>query len=547
MTVLQGFHPAVRTWFERRFNAPTDAQSGGWPEIMAGRDTLISAPTGSGKTLAAFMVSIDRLIKEADAGTLDDSVHVVYVSPLKALSSDIRRNLEEPLVGIADVAREMGLPEIRIRTALRTGDTTQHERQQIIKDPPHILITTPESLYLMVTAERSREILRNVRTVIVDEIHALVRDKRGSHLAFTLARLDHVCGARPSRVGLSATVKPIEYAAQFLVGTGHIRPDGAPDCVIVNSGHQRDLDISLSVPPTDLEAVASAEQWRDTYDELAELIKAHRTTLVFVNTRRLSERVAFALAERIGEEHVGAHHGSLSKDRRLTLENRLKDGQLKALVATASLELGIDIGAVDLVCQLESPRSITTFLQRVGRSGHALGLTPKGILFPTTRDELVECASLIRGVRAGRLDRVYPPEAPLDILAQQIVAEAACEPWGEDEMYDLVRRAWPYANLNRRDFDEVIEMMSDGITVGSGRVAHYLHRDQINGVLRGRRGARSVAIQCGGAIPEIADYRVIAEPEGTFVGTLDEDFSVESMAGDIFLLGSTSWRIKRIE
>ncbi len=547
MTVLEAFHPAVRTWFERRFAAPTDAQSAGWPEIMAGRDTLISAPTGSGKTLAAFLVSIDSLIKQAEAGTLDDTVHVVYVSPLKALSSDISRNLEEPLEGIAEVAKELSLPEIRIRTALRTGDTTQHERQQIIKDPPHILITTPESLYLMVTAERSREILRNVQTVIVDEIHALVRDKRGSHLALTLARLDHVCGERPARVGLSATVKPIEYAAQFLVGADRVRPEGVPECAVVNSGHQRDIDVSLSVPPADLEAVASAEQWRDTYDELAELIKAHRTTLVFVNTRRLSERVAFALAERIGEEHVGAHHGSLSKERRLTLERRLKDGELKALVATASLELGIDIGAVDLVCQLESPRSITTFLQRVGRSGHALGLTPKGILFPTTRDELVECAALIRAVRSGRLDRVYPPEAPLDILAQQVVAEAACEPWAEDDMYGLVCKAWPYANLERKDFDEIVEMMSEGIAVGSGRVAHYIHRDRINGILRGRRGARSVAIQCGGAIPEIADYRVIAEPEGTFVGTLDEDFSVESMAGDIFLLGSTSWRILRIE
>src|SRR5574341_1425662 len=528
MDALSLFHPVIRAWFERHFKTPTDAQALGWPEIVSGRDTLITAPTGSGKTLAAFLVSIDRLLRQAEESPLHDEVQVVYVSPLKALSNDIQRNLEEPLAEISEVAIELGHDSPGIRTALRTGDTTAHERQQIIKQPPHILITTPESLYLMLTAERSREILRNVRTVIVDEIHALVRDKRGSHLSLTLARLDHVCGAPPSRVGLSATVTPIEYAAPLLVGADRVRLDDAPDCVFINSGHQRDLDISINVPPTDLEAVASAEQWRDTYDELAELIKAHRTTLVFVNTRRLSERVAFALAERIGEEHVGAHHGSLSKDRRLTLENRLKDGRLKALVATASLELGIDIGAVDLVCQLESPRSITIFLQRVGRSGHALGLTPKGILFPTTRDELVECAALVRAVRSGRLDRVYPPEAPLDILAQQVVAEAACEPWAEEDMYALVRKAWPYTNLERKDFDEVVEMMSEGIAVGSGRVAHYIHRDQINGVLRGRRGARSVAIQCGGAIPEIADYRVIAEPEGTFVGTLDEDFSVES-------------------
>ncbi|TMB98157.1 MAG: DEAD/DEAH box helicase, partial [Chloroflexi bacterium] len=464
-----------------------------------------------------------------------------------ALSSDIRRNLEEPLEGIAEVAREMGLPEPSIRTALRTGDTTQHERQEIVKRPPHILITTPESLYLMVTAERSREILRTAKTVIVDEVHALIRDKRGSHLALTLARLDHVCHERPSRVGLSATIKPIEDAARFLVGADRSRPDGSPDCEIINAGHQRDLELSIEVPPTEMQAVAGGDQWKDTYDRLAELIRQHRTTLVFVNTRRLSERVAFALAERLGEEHVGSHHGSLSKERRLRLEQRLKAGEMKALVATASLELGIDIGTVDLVCQLESPRSITTFLQRVGRSGHALGLTPRGALFPMTRDELVECAALVRAVKAGRLDRVCPPVAPLDILAQQLVAEAACEPWSEDDLYALVRGAAPYSVLARKDFDEVVELMSEGIAVGSGKVAAYLHRDRINGVLRGRRGARMTAIQCGGAIPEVADYRVVAEPEGTFIGTLDEDFSVESMAGDIILLGTTSWRIRRIE
>ncbi|MEX0683539.1 MAG: DEAD/DEAH box helicase [Dehalococcoidia bacterium] len=547
MSVLDSFHPIVRTWFARRFKAPTDAQADGWPQIIAGRDTLISAPTGSGKTLAAFLVSIDRLVRKAEAGELEDGVAVVYVSPLKALSNDIQRNLEEPLAEIAVIARELGYDLPEIRTALRTGDTTQAERQAIIKHPPHILITTPESLYLMVTAERSREILRNVSTVIVDEVHALIRDKRGSHLSITLARLDHITESRPSRVGLSATVRPIEYAAQFLVGTDNVAVGGTPLCEIVDSGHQRDLEIRIEVPPTDLEAVASGEQWADIYDRLTELVQAHRTTIIFVNTRRLAERVAFKLAERIGEEHVGAHHGSLSKERRHRMEQRLKAGEMRALVATASLELGIDIGTVDLVCQLESPRSITTFLQRVGRSGHALGLTPKGVLFPTSRDELVECAALIRAVRNGRLDCVFPPEAPLDILAQQVVAEAACEPWGEGDLFALIRRAWPYHNLEREKFDEVVAMMSEGIAVGAGRAAHFLHRDQINGVVRGRRGARSTAIQCGGAIPEIADYRVIAEPEGTFVGTLDEDFSIESMAGDIVLLGTTSWRIKRIE
>lgn len=514
---------------------------------MARRDTLVAAPTGSGKTLAAFLVSIDSLLRRAEQEPLDDAIEVVYVSPLKALSSDIQRNLEEPLAEIAAVARDLGCPAAEIRTALRTGDTTAGEREQILRRPPHILITTPESLYLMLTASRGRELFRGVKTVIVDEIHALIRDKRGSHLALTLARLDHICSRRPARIGLSATVHPIEDAARFLVGSNHARPEGPPDCVIVNAGHQRDIDLTVEVPPTDLEAVCSGEQWKDIYDRLAELVRAHRTTLVFVNTRRLSERVAYHLAERIGEEHVSAHHGSLSKGRRLDLERRLKAGEMKALVATASLELGIDIGAVDLVCQIESPRSITTFLQRVGRSGHALGLTPKGALFPTTRDELVECAALVRSVRSGRLDRVCPPVAPLDVLAQQIVAECACEPWREDDLYDLVGRATPYAALARSDFDEVVEMMSEGIAVGTGRAAAYLHRDRINGVLRGRRGARSTAIQCGGAIPEVADYRVLKEPEGTFLGTLDEDFSVESMAGDIILLGTTSWRITRIE
>ncbi|MCH7811044.1 MAG: DEAD/DEAH box helicase [Chloroflexi bacterium] len=545
MSALDSFHPAVRTWFSRKFAAPTEAQERGWPEIVAGRDTLISAPTGSGKTLAAFLVSIDRLLRRAEKAPLDDAIEVLYISPLKALSNDIQRNLEEPLAEIAEVARELGYAPAAIRTMVRTGDTTSSQRQQIIRHPPHILITTPESFYLMLTAEKSRKVLRSVKTVIVDEIHALLRDKRGSHLSLSLARLDHICAERPSRIGLSATVKPIEDAARFLVGSA--RTGGAPDCSIVNAGHQRDLDLALDVPPTDLEAVCSGQQWADIYDRLAELIRAHRTTLIFVNTRRLAERVAHKIAERVGEEHVASHHGSLSKERRLGLERRLKAGELRALVATASLELGIDIGTVDLVCQIESPRTITTFLQRVGRSGHALGLVPKGRLFPTTRDELVECAALVRAVRSGRLDRVFPPVAPLDILTQQIVAECACEPWQEDDLYALVRNAAPYAELSRRDFDDVVELASEGVATGHGRAAAHLHRDRINRVLRGRRGARMTAIECGGAIPEVADYRVLAEPDGTFIGTLDEDFSIESMAGDIFLLGTTSWRIKRIE
>jgi ATP-dependent Lhr-like helicase len=554
MSAPHTFHPAVRAWFDRRFRAPTEAQTRGWPHIVSGRDTLIAAPTGSGKTLAAFLASIDHLLREAEEGRLEDAVEVVYVSPLKALGNDIQRNLEEPLAEIARIAREMGYAGADIRAVVRTSDTTSSQRQEIVRRPPHILITTPESLYLMLTAERSREVLRRVKAVIVDEIHALVRDKRGSHLSLSLARLDHVCERRPCRIGLSATQRPIEETARFLVGgervgadAEHVGGQASPGCAIVDTGHQRDLDLAIEVPPTDLEAVCSAQQWGDIYDRLAELIRAHRTTLVFVNTRRLAERVAHHLSERLGQEHVASHHGSLSKERRLGLEQRLKAGEMKALVATASLELGIDIGVVDLVCQLESPRSITTLLQRVGRSGHALGLTPKGRLFPTTRDELVECAALVRAARGGRLDRVHPPLAPLDILAQQIVAECSCEPWREDDLYDLVRRAAPYTSLSRYDFDTVVEMLSEGFTVGTGRAVSYLHRDRINRVLRGRRGARLTALQCGGAIPEVADYRVLAEPDGVFVGTVDEDFATESMAGDVFVLGSTSWRIRRIE
>jgi ATP-dependent Lhr-like helicase len=547
MQLPESFHPAVQAWFSRTFEAATDAQLAGWSAIRQGRDTLVAAPTGSGKTLAAFLASIDELLQRGLRGELPDGVDVVYVSPLKALSSDIQRNLEAPLAGIADVAREMGLAPPEIRTALRTGDTTQAARAAILREAPHILITTPESLYLMLTAERSRALLRNVRTVIVDELHALMRDKRGSHLALTLARLDALCEQRPLRIGLSATVHPIDDAARFLVGTPNVAADGTPDCTIVDVGHRRALDIRVEVPPTDLQAVASAEQWSEVYDRLAELIAEHRTTLVFANTRRTAERIAHQLAQRLGEEHVAAHHGSLSRDRRLRTEQRLKAGEMRAIVATASLELGIDVGTVDLVCQIGSPRQITTFLQRIGRSGHALGRTSRGRLFATTRDELVESAALIRAVRRGVLDRVEPPVAPLDILAQQIVAECACREWGEDGLFAMARQATPYASLSREDFDDVIEMLSEGPTPRLGRGRALLHRDRVARTLRGRRNARLTAITCGGAIPELADYRVLLEPDETLIGTVNEDWAVESMAGDIFLLGSHSWRIRRIE
>jgi len=547
MNALSSFHPAVKAWFERRFDAATDAQMRGWAAIGEGRDALIAAPTGSGKTLTAFLSSIDSLLKRGLAGELNDAIDVVYVSPLKALSSDIQRNLEAPLAEIRAVAREIGFEPPAIRTALRTGDTTAAARAAILRTPPHILITTPESLYLMLTAERSRALLGNVRTVIVDELHALMRDKRGSHLALSLARLDALCERRPLRVGLSATVHPIEEAARFIAGAGRVDAHGAPDCTVVNVGHRRDLDLLIEVPPTDLGAVATHEQWADIYDRLAELIAEHRTTLVFVNTRRLAERVAHNLGERLGEEHVAAHHGSLSKDRRLRIEQRLKDGEMRAIVATASLELGIDVGSVDLVCQIGSPRAVTTFLQRIGRSGHALGLTSRGRLFATSRDELVECAALIRAVRLGRLDRMEPPVAPLDILAQQIVAECASREWRENELYEMVRQAAPYGELSRADFDDIVEMVSEGPAERLGRGRALLHRDRINGTLRGRRAARITALTSGGAIPEVADYRVILDPDETFIGTVNEDWAVESMAGDIFLLGSHSWKIRRIE
>ena len=359
--VLAAFHPAVRTWFERQFDAPTDAQLEGWPLIRQGVDVLIAAPTGSGKTLAAFLAGIDQLIRRAEAGTLEDRTAILYVSPLKALGSDIHRNLEGPLQEIRAIAEEMGTPLPPITTAVRSGDTTASARARILRKPPHILITTPESFYLMLTAEKGREVLRHVETLIADEIHSLVRDKRGSHFALSMARLDHLAEHRPRRIGLSATQKPIDEIASFLVGADHIGPDGVADCVVVDRGHQRELELTIEVPPSELQAVAPREQWEEIYQRLAELIAAHRTTLIFVNTRRLAERVAHNLTDLVGKENIASHHGSLSKERRLQLEERLKAGEIRALVATASLELGIDVGSIDLVCQLGSPRSISTF------------------------------------------------------------------------------------------------------------------------------------------------------------------------------------------
>jgi ATP-dependent Lhr-like helicase len=534
---LSGFDPIVEEWFTDRFGSPTEPQTLGWPEIAAGHDTLISAPTGSGKTLAAFLICIDRLVRLARAQNLPDETQVVYVSPLKALSNDVHRNLEVPLAEIAALAKQQGIPFMPIRTAVRTGDTPMPERTQMLKKPPHILVTTPESLFILLTAEKSRQMLRTTSTIIVDEIHAIADDKRGSHLALSLARLDALTERRPQRIGLSATVKPIQEVAGFL----------GPDTRIVDVGHQREMELAVEVPRDELGAVASTEMWNEIYDRVAELILAHRTTLVFVNTRRLSERVAHALGERLGDNAVLPHHGSLSRHLRFDAESRLKRGELRAVVATASLELGIDIGTVDLVCQIGSPRSIAVALQRIGRSGHWIGAKPKGRIFATTRDELIECASVVSAIRKGDLERLEIPQNALDILAQQVVATAASEPWKEDDLYALFHSAYPYRNLAREDFDAVVEMLSEGIATSRGRSGALLHRDRVNGRVKGRRGARLAAITSGGAIPENANYAVILEPDAKTVGTLDEDFAVESLAGDVFLLGTHSWRIKRVE
>ncbi len=542
MTAALDLSPPVRAWFERRFRAPTPSQAQGWPAIARGEDVLIAAPTGSGKTLAAFLLVIDRLVRRALDGTLEDRLEAVYVSPLRALSHDIQRNLEQPLSEIRAQAREMGIELPEIRALVRTGDTSASERRGMLRRPPHILVTTPESLYVMLTAEKSRGILKTARTLIVDEIHALARDKRGSHLALSLARLDALAEARPMRIGLSATQRPIETIARFLVGS-ETRP-----CSIVDLGHQRDLDLAIDVPPNeDLGAVASKEQWDDLVEMIAGYTEKHRTTLIFANTRRLAERLAHRLGERIGAEHVAAHHGSLSRERRLRVEARLKSGELRALVATASLELGIDIGEIELVCQIGSPRSIATLLQRIGRSGHALGLRPKGRIIPTSRDELIECAALVRAVRAGRLDRISIPDAPLDILAQQIVAACSAEDWDESALFELVRGTWVYRALPRAEFDAVLEMLARGFETPRGRRGAWLHRDQVHGRLRGRRGARIAAMMSGGAIPELGDYKVVLDPDDTTIGSVNEDWAIESMAGDVFLLGTHSWRIRRVE
>ena len=546
LAALEEFHPSVKSWFEKEFGVPTEIQERAWPEIRKRKNTLISAPTGSGKTLAAFLSAIDDLVKEAVAGWLPDKTQIVYVSPLKALSNDIEKNLQRPLKGIEEELAKSGIHEIGIRAQVRTGDTPASARTRMTKTPPHILITTPESLYLILTSKNGREMLSGVHTLIVDEVHALVGSKRGSHLALSMERLESLVSGELVRIGLSATQKPIETTARFLIGAGRETESGAPDCTIINTGHRRELDLSLEIPRSPLTAVMANEVWEELYERLEELIKSHKTTLIFVNTRRLSERMTHNLTERFGADVIAAHHGSISKELRLDAEQRLKSGELKAIIATASLELGIDIGAVDLVCQIGSPKAISTFLQRVGRSGHTIHGTPRGKIFPLTLDELVECAALLDAVKRGELDSIIMPEKPLDVLAQQIVAEVSCGERLEDDLYEMLARAYPYRDLSRSEFDEVVKMLALGFAAQKGRRAAYIHHDMVNGRLRARKGSRIAAIVSGGTIPDSFDYDVILEPTGTFIGTVNEDFAIESTAGDIFLLGNHSWRIIKV-
>ncbi|WP_414159376.1 DEAD/DEAH box helicase [Pseudomonas sp. BNK-45] len=539
---LDGFHPAVSAWFKRTFAAVTTAQARAWPLIAQRRSTLIAAPTGSGKTLTAFLAVIDDLVRQglAAGGRLPDATLVVYVSPLKALSNDIQINLQQPLLGITEQLRRMGLPDLSISTAVRTGDTPQKDRNAMRKRAPQILVTTPESLYVLLGSDSGRSMLASTRTVIVDEIHALAGSKRGSHLALSLERLQALCSEPLLRIGLSATQKPIEAVSRFLVG--HERP-----CAIVDIGHARPRDLDIEVPPVPLSAVMANDVWELLYERLAELVREHRTTLIFVNTRRLAERLARHLSERLGKPAVAAHHGSLAKEQRLDAEQRLKAGELQVLIATASLELGIDIGDVDLVCQIGSPRSISAFLQRVGRSGHQVGGTPKGRLFALSRDDLIECAALLDCVRRGELDSLLIPHAPLDVLAQQIVAEVSCQEWSEAALLSLLRRATPYADLDQAHYQALLQMLAEGFNGRQGLRSAYLHRDALTRTLRGRRGARLTAVTSGGTIPDNADYSVLLEPQGLNIGSVNEDFAVESIAGDVFQLGNTSYRILRVE
>ncbi|MFQ5656746.1 MAG: DNA glycosylase AlkZ-like family protein [Candidatus Methylomirabilales bacterium] len=545
---LESFHPAVQAWFARRFQEPTAPQVQGWPAIGEGSHTIISAPTGSGKTLAAFLWCIDHLVQLGISGGLTDEVHILYISPLKALTNDIQQNLIEPLNGIREVAQQMGVELPELRSAVRTGDTLAAERTSMRKRPPHILITTPESLFILLTSEGFRPALETVRFVIVDEIHAVAENKRGVHLSLSLERLTHLTRKEPVRIGLSATVHPIDEMAHFLVGcewwNGTLTPR---PCRVVDVGGRREMDLEVIAPLPELGAVATNAVWDATYARLADLIQTHRSTLVFCNSRRLAERIAVRLSERLEEGQIASHHGSLSRRQRLKAESRLKAGEIKAVVATGSLELGIDVGSIDLVCQVESPRSIAGAVQRIGRSGHYLSATPKGRLFALTQDDLIECAAIIRAIHEGKLDRIQIPRNSLDVLGQQLVAAASSDEWQGEDLYRLCRQSFCFIELSRDDFDGIVQMLSERLPTEPRGVYPKLYWDRLRDRVKARRGGRLAAVTSGGTIPDTTNYDVFRDPEGLKIGEVEEDFAQESMVGDIFALGNASWRIKKIE
>ena len=541
---MADFLPFVRRWFEDTFAQATRPQIEGWEAIASGRDTLIVAPTGSGKTLAAFLWALDHLHRLGLERRLEDRVYVVYVSPLRALNNDIEKNLRAPLAGIRAAAAAEGIKLPEVRVAVRTGDTLAPQRQAMTRRPPHVLITTPESLYILLTSERFRPAFAHTRFLIVDEIHALMGSKRGAHLALSLERLQALVeaggGARPQRIGCSATVSPIESALAFLTGAT------ARDPITIDAGFTRDLDLQIVAPVDDFLTSESDMVWEATLQQIAELVQAHRTTLVFAQSRRAAERLARDLNDRITDGRVAAHHGSLSRRARLEAENRLKQGELRALVATSSLELGIDVGAIDLVVQLQSPRNIAAALQRVGRAGHLLSRTSKGRIIVTRGEELLEAAAVVRSIKERQLDRIVTPEAPLDVLAQQVVAAVAAESLTVDTLHARFKNAAPYRNLGREELVAVVRSLAEPLPAEVKGAAPRILWDRVNDRLHARRGSRFLALTSGGTIPDNGLYDVFVAETDLKVGTLDEEFVTESLPGDVFLLGSHAWKIVKV-